>query len=248
MNREQAKEILLLYRPGQDRPDDPELKTALALVGQDPELGHWFEEHRRFQEAVRASFRAITPPPDFRETLLGARKVVQLPSARSRAGWWAAAVVAAAALFMVLGVLGRFWPKPGLPDKFDDYRAMMISRAILQYGMEFKTNNMSQLRQLIASKGAPADYALSPALEKLPLTGGGTLQWRSNPVAMVCFDRGTNDMIFLFVMNTSAVKDPPSATPWVAKVNSMVTASWTNGNKTYLMASRPEPDFPNKYY
>jgi hypothetical protein len=248
MNREQAKEILLLYRPGQDSAGDPELKEALVLAGQDPELGRWFEEHRCFQEAVRASFREITPPADFRETLLAARKVVPLPPARSRAAGWGVALVAAAALLMLLGVLGRFWPKPGLPDKFGDYQAMMVSRAILQYGMEFKTNNMSQLRQLIASKGAPADYTLTPALEKLPLTGGGTLQWRSNPVAMVCFERGTNDMIFLFVMNTSAVKDPPPATPRITKVNSMITASWTNGNKTYVMASRPEPGFPNRYY
>lgn len=248
MNREQAKQILLLYRSGQGSSEDPELREALAQAGQDPELGRWLEEHCRFQEAVRAGFREIAPPAGLRDTLLAAPKVVQLPATRVRSGRWVTAAVAVAAMALLLGVLARVWPKAGPPDKFQDYQAMMVSRAILQYGMDFRTNNMSQLRQLIASKGAPSDYALTPALEKLPLTGGGTLQWRSNPVAMVCFDRGTNDMIFLFVMKTSAVKDPPPATPKITNVDIMITASWTKGDNTYVMAGRPEAGFPNRFY
>ena len=59
------------------------------------------------------------------------------------------------------------------------------------------------------SRGAPADYDVPRGLERLQLTGGGRLTWRSNPVAMVCFDRGDKQMLFLFVMKRSAVKDPP---------------------------------------
>ena len=42
MNRQEAQEILLLYRPGRADEDNPELAAALDLVKHDPELAKWF--------------------------------------------------------------------------------------------------------------------------------------------------------------------------------------------------------------
>jgi hypothetical protein len=88
---------------------------------------------------------------------------------------------------------------------------------------------------------------MTQGLERLQLTGGGRLTWRSNPVAMVCFDRGDKQMLFLFVMKRSAVKDPPPETPQLARVNQMVTASWSRGDNTYVLAGPEEADFLKKY-
>jgi hypothetical protein len=60
---------------------------------------------------------------------------------------------------------------------------------------------------------------------------------------MVCFDRGNQKMVFMFVMKKSALKDPPPQSPTQAKVGGFVTASWTRGDKMYLLASPDEPDF-----
>ena len=84
--------------------------------------------------------------------------------------------------------------------------------------MDLVTNDMRQIRQFMAQRGAPADYHVPRGLERLQLTGGGRLTWRNNPVSMVCFDRGDKQMLFLFVMKRSAVKDPPPKTPRVAEV------------------------------
>jgi hypothetical protein len=99
----------------------------------------------------------------------------------------------------------------------------------------------------MASRGAPADYDLTRGLGRLQLTGGGRLTWRSHPVAMVCFDRGDKQMLFLFVMKRSAVKDPPPETPQLAKVRVLLTASWTRGDNTYVLAGPEEADFAKKY-
>ncbi len=243
MNREEAKQVLLLYRPGPSANNDPEFADALELARRDPELGEWFEEHRQFQETIKAKLCQLEPPNSLRQALLSQHKVVHLPAWRFKPVW-----LAAAAAVILLVALVRFWPTSMLPNRFDDYRAMMVSRATLQYGMEFRTKDQNALRQLIRAKGAPADYQLTPGLEKLPLTGGGSLHWRSNPVAMVCFDRGTNDMLFLFVLKTDAVKDPPPEQPRLAKVNSMMTVSWTRGDKTYVLAGPEEADFARKYF
>ena len=64
---------------------------------------------------------------------------------------------------------------------------------------------------------------------------------------MVCFDRGDRQMLYLFVMNRSAVQDPPSASPVVAKVSKLITASWTQGDKTYVLAGPEEANFTGKY-
>jgi hypothetical protein len=106
---------------------------------------------------------------------------------------------------------------------------------------------MQQIRQFMASRGAPFDYDVARGLEHLQLTGGGRLTWRSNPVAMVCFDRGDKQMLFLFVMKRSAVKDPPPKTPQLAKVRQMLAARWTQGDNTYVLAGPEEADFLKKY-
>ena len=62
MNRDEAKNFLLLYRPGTADADDPQIAGALALAKRDPELARWLEEHCARQEALRAKFREITVP------------------------------------------------------------------------------------------------------------------------------------------------------------------------------------------
>jgi hypothetical protein len=54
-------------------------------------------------------------------------------------------------------------------------------------------------------------------------------------------------MLLLFVMKRSAVKDPPPETPQLAKVHQMVTASWTSGDNSYVLAGPEEAGFIQKY-
>ena len=70
MNRNEAKTILLLYRPGTTDAGDPEIAGALALAKQDPELTRWLAEHCARQEAVRAGFRKITAPAGLKEQII----------------------------------------------------------------------------------------------------------------------------------------------------------------------------------
>jgi hypothetical protein len=242
----EAREILLLYRAGTADAADTEMAEALALARQDPELGRWFEQHHAFQKAMRAGFRQIEVPAHLKASLL-----IQKPAQRTFVTpqvWWRRPVwlTAAAAVLLVLGLIGA-WLKPRVPDRFANFQSRMVGAAQLAYRMDLETNDMQQVRQLMASRGAPADYDVPPALEHLQLTGGGRLTWRSNPVAMVCFDRGDKQMLFLFVMKRSAVKDPPPKTPQLAKVRQMLVASWTLGDNTYVLAGPEEADFLKKY-
>ena len=242
----EAREILLLYRPGAADAADPQMAEALALARQDPELGRWFEQHRAFQKAMRAGFRQIEVPAHLKTSLL-----IQKPAQRTFVTpqfWWRRPVwlSAAAAVLLMLGLAGA-WLRPRSPDRFANFQSRMVGAAQLQYRMDLETNDMQQVRQFMASRGAPADYDMTRGLERLQLTGGGRLTWRSNPVTMVCFDRGDKQMLFLFVMKRSAVKDPPPETPQLAKVRQMLAASWTHGDNSYVLAGPEEADFLKKY-
>jgi hypothetical protein len=246
VNRSEAQRVLLLYRPGTAETGDPEVMEALDLARRDPELGRWFEQHRSFQKAMGARFREIEVPAHLRTSILAQAQTQELIVNRPRV-WQRKPLWLAAALTVVFACLAVLWLRPHPTNQFANYRARMVSGALREYQMDIKTNDMRMVRQDLASRGAPSDYVVPPGLERLRLTGGGRLTWRTNPVAMVCFDRGDRQMVFLFVLDRSAVKDPPPTTPRLHKVNELLTASWTQGDKTYVLAGPEEAGFLQKY-
>jgi hypothetical protein len=195
---------------------------------------------------MRARFHGIEVPAHRKARLLAAQSIVR-PKVPPKVWWRQPASWAAAAAVAVLIGLTLVWVKPRTPDHFSDYEARMVRAALREYRMDIVTNDMRQLRRFMAAKGAPADYVLPAGLGQLQLTGGGLLRWRGKPVAMVCFNRGDNQMLFLFILDQAAVKDPPPMVPKLSKVNKLLTASWTGDGKTYILAGPEEAAFVHKY-
>ncbi|HEY0457390.1 MAG TPA: hypothetical protein VGE41_13545 [Verrucomicrobiae bacterium] len=242
MTSAQAKEILLLHRP--DSPvDDPQMAEALRQVERDPELAAWFERHKAFQSSVSKQFQKIAPPALLKDRILAEQKIIR-PVWLQRWAW-----LAAAAAIIVLGIV---WGKVfhgGEPDRFTDYRNRMISSALRQYRMDIKTNDLQSVTQYLAQHGAPADYQLTSGLKQLTVAGGGKLQWRGTPVSMVCFKKANEQMLFLFVVHTTALKGAPSGSnPEVQQVNKLMTASWTQNGRTYLLAGEENSEEIKKFF
>jgi len=124
----------------------------------------------------------------------------------------------------------------------------LVRMALREYHLDIVTNDMDQVRNYLATHGGTGAYAVPAGLERLRLTGGGMARWRGNPVSMVCFDRGDREMLFLFVMEGTAVPDGPPAVPALTKVNKLMTASWTRDGKTYLLAGPEDEEFLRKYF
>lgn len=243
MNRRGAQQILLLYRPGTSDGTDPEVAEALAALESDAELRRWFDAHCAFQQALQRKFRQLPVPDDLKQRILAGRRIIPLRVERRRVGIWAAA----AALVLLLGVMAVWLSSPRPPDRFEDFRVRMVRTALREYRLDVVTNDMAAVRQFMAQGGAPADYVVPDGLGRVPLAGGGLLKWRGHPVSMVCFDRGNRQMLYLFVLDRAAVKNAPPSVPQVAKVNKLVTASWSRGNRAYVLAGPDEPDFARKY-
>lgn len=233
MNSFEAKQILTAYRPGSSDERDPEVIQALSFVRAQAELALWLEQQIAFHRAVRGGFEAIPVPSGLKARILTQQKTI-VPLWQRPAFLLAAACLVAA--FVLVALQFR---RPSEDLTFDGFRARMIGFAQRVYGMDIVTNDLQQIRQYLARKGAPADYALTAGLQTMPAKGGAYLSWQSKPVSMVCFELPKDDTLYMFVMDEAKIPAGPVPGPAakIETVQGITTASWSMGGKVYLLAA-----------
>jgi len=228
---EQAKEVLLRYRPGSSDEKDPEVADALCVTKADSDLSRWFREHNAFQRNLQASLRSITPPASLKQAILAQQKVIQ-----PRPWWRSPILMAAAAMVVLLLAIAPLWNQREAPNRFADFAARMTGMVQREYRLDVESSDMQAVRGYMQQRGSPGDFKVPPELEQVALAGGGFVRWRNQPVSMVCFRRPDQRMVYLFVMNRSAVLDPPPYAPITSTDRGLVTTSWTEGDRVYLLA------------
>lgn len=230
MTREEAQEILLLHRAGRnDDAADPEMAEALRMAESDPELAQWLEQQQEFRATVEKQFASIEPPADLKSRILAGGQT------RPKKTLIRPQLLALAASVIVLFALSNLWLNHE-EHSFAQFRSRMTDFALRSYVMDIVTNSGPVVRQFLASEGAPADFPLTPGLEKLAVKGGGRLSWQNQPVAMMCFTLTNNQTAFMFVMDQNAVsKGRPNMEVLAGKDLSSV--AWTKNGKVYLLAA-----------
>ena len=250
MNHDEAKTILLLYRPGTADADDPQIAEALALAKREPELADWLEEHCTRQEALRAKFRQTSPPAGLKE------QIISEQAARERIILWRRnAVFAVAAVIVTLVALAPLWfPHRPNDDTFAILRSRMVGVALRGYSMDLTTNNPAQIRAFLAESSAPADYVLPAPLQKAAVAGCAVEGWQGAKVSMICFRTGRplppgqSSDLWLFVVDRTSVKDtPPPEARQFAQVNRLMTVTWTQGNRLYVLGMEADEQTLRQY-
>lgn len=244
MTREEAQEILLLHREGRSLEGDPEMAEALQMAASDAELGKWLEEQRQFNARVAGEFGEIEAPADLKGRILAGVGKDRLKAGQHALGLprYAVWAMAAAIALLIGGVV--FWFAPNHQDArtFANFEARMTSFALRTYQMDIVTNNAAAVRGYLAKTGAPADFPLTPGLEKLPVKGGGSLKWQNQPVAMMCFSLTNKETAFMFVIDRNAVEQPVAAAQQVSSGRSVNSVSWEKDGKIYLLAAAERPE------
>jgi hypothetical protein len=240
VNRDEAKNILLLYRQGTADTDDPQIIEALALAKREPELARWLEEHCARQVVLRDRFQQIAVPAGLKEQIIS-----EYAAERQRILWRKKAVTAVLAVLVLLAVLAPLWfSRHGHDDTLTIYKNRMASVALRGYAMDLTTNDPEQVRAFLAQNHAPADFVLPAALKQATLTGCAVESWQGVKVSMICFRTGKpptpggQSDLWLFVVDRASVRDVPAGnTPFFSKANRLTTAVWTQGGKLYLLGS-----------
>jgi uncharacterized membrane protein YbaN (DUF454 family) len=250
VNRDEAKTILLLYRPGTADADDPQIARALGLAKEDPELTRWLVEHCARQEALRAGFRKITAPAGLKEQIISEQAAQE-----KIISWRQNSILAAAAVVAALVVLASLWfQHRGNEDTFAIYRSRMAGVALRSYTTDLATNNPAAIRAYLAQKQAPADYVLPAPLEKTAETGCAIEGWQGAKVSMICFRTGKplppgqQSDLWLFVIDRSTVKNaPPMGSRQFVQINRLMTVTWTEGDKLYVLGTEGDEQTLRQY-
>ncbi|HXF09584.1 MAG TPA: hypothetical protein VN625_02285 [Desulfuromonadaceae bacterium] len=254
MNRDEAKSILLLYRSSADAAD-PQMAEALALAKQDPELARWLEHYAAGQEQVRSQFRAIQPPPALKE------QIISEHAARSKAKTRRDRVVslaAIAAIIVAFVFMGHFWsnqPKyETVSNSLENYQVRMVSIANAGYAMDFTSGDLAQIQSYLSQQKAPADYALPGPLQKATATGCAVQDWDGKKVSMICFATGKPlpvgqpGDLWLFVADRSSIQQATTAsTPQFRQVGTIITATWSQGDKVYFLGTAGDESTIRQY-
>ena len=251
MTSQEAKEQLLLYRPGTADAEASEMAEALELMRQDAELGRWFAERCKVQIALQRRFQEIAVPAALREQIVSEYRASQRRQKLRRAA--VAAAVACCALVIV--ALSLFKPEPA--DKSLTAFARRMAKEVRDgsYAMDLETNNVAGIRAYLAAKQGYADYAMPQGLQTVANAGCGILRWQNQKVSMICFRTGRpmspaqKSDLFLFVVDRSAIANPPtSKQPVFGHQNRMVTATWIEGDRVYFLAATGENASLQKYF
>ena len=89
---------------------------------------------------------------------------------------------------------------------------------------------------------------LPAPLEKLLGDGGAVLRWQNKTVSMVCFDLGNHNDLFLFVASRADLPDaPPTSEPQFTNIGKLTAASWSTGDRTYVLAGPGDEQFVRRY-
>jgi hypothetical protein len=187
---------------------------------------------------LRAKFRQITAPAGLKE------QIISEQAAHERMIYWRPRLALAAVVVIGLLVsLAAFWrPRHPADDTLAVYQNQMAGIALRGYGMDLLTNDPAPIRAYLAQKQAPSDFVLPAALQKAVVTGCAVEGWQKVKVSMICFRTGRplppnqSSDLWLFVADrTSLAVSTVGVIPQFSKVNRLITATWTKGDKIYLL-------------
>ena len=242
MNHEEAKTILLLYRPGTADSNDPQIAEALILAKQDADLGAWLERQNLLQKIIREKFQQIEPPPGLKEQIIAA-----LPPAPEKILFLSRyAVLAAAAMVIAFITVAFLWTRSRHPgtNSLANYDRQMVGLAQRAYAMDLVTSDPAKIHAYFGQTHAP-DFILPSGLRDIAMTGCAVESWQGAHVSMICFRTGKQHLaagqssdVWLFVVDPAAVPNTnPSSSPQLAKMDRVAMANWTQDGKLYLLAT-----------
>jgi len=250
VNLNEAKSVFQRYRHGTADVEDPQIAAALKLAKTTPELTDWLVAHCACQFALSQQFRRITAPAGLKEQIISE----QAASQRRIATPWPAVRLALAAVIVLGGLLAIVcFPRRAAEDTLAIYQQQMAGRALRGYAMDFSTHDLASAREFFRREHAPADFMLPASLQQATPVGCAVENWQGTKVALLCFRTGkplapgaTSDL-WLFVADRMAVKQVPAGPrPTFAKINRLITATWIQGEKLYLLGA-VDNDSARKY-
>ena len=104
------------------------------------------------------------------------------------------------------------------------------------YKVKFESRDLERIHDYLATHSGHTNYQLTASLEKLPGQGTAVLSWRKAAVSLICLEASDHRTLYLFITNRENLPNgPDTSSPQFAEVERLASASWTEGDKTYIL-------------
>ena len=242
MTRDEARKILEIARPDGPDHEDPRVAEALRLALHDAELTRQLEHQRALDGILAAGVNCIPVPAGLKGSILAARNII-------RPHFWqdwrtAAAAAAAIVLLLAAGVAAIHRGTAG----FADFRRDLVAESWAgDPHLDLESTDLGRIRQWFARTNAASDFSLPAALGDLRPHGARVFESDGLKVSLVCLADGPRHL-HLFVLDRPKFSDlPPEGVPDFEKCGAWKTASWRQGNNTYVLTGMNYQAFVSKF-
>ncbi len=104
--------------------------------------------------------------------------------------------------------------------------------------VSFETHDLARIQRWLEDREVDTNFDLPVALRDNVAEGCRVVHWNGQSVTLICFVFNGRDHVDLFVLNSTRFHGfAPSQTPEFARTDGLMTASWTRGDRTYLLAT-----------
>lgn len=270
MNRDEAKAILELCRPGilEDK-EDPMIAEAMAFLDSDPELATWFEEQQTLDDRISDAFCAIEPPADLKASILAGMRAHSIqsennsaaednvvsfqnaPEAKSTTSWflkpWVGIAAAFVLLFVILGVNGT----GGSEAKKQAYASTLqadlpqtiqfLATEISALGLfDKRSSEPQELKAYLASVDTPSPSYLPKPVEDVRSLGCYSFDFDGVRMGMICFKE--DQLIHFTTMRKDESVDQFSAEPTIYETPDQAFKVWEKGDHVYILSIQGEKE------
>ncbi len=265
MERDEAKHILELCRPGiDDDRHDPLIAEAWAVMESDPELQARFAEQQAVDARISESYAAIAPPAELKASILaGMRAHAMQPADRTSfrehqhdrslpttsQAWWRKPSIGIAALFAVLFVIvilpenktteyatvDQQTLEAGIPDMIQ-FLAREINGLGQRGGFDKTSNDMEALKSYLAGIGTPSPSTLPGTLQHDRPMGCFTIDYNGTKIGMICF-QGEHVVHLITVRKSDCPQSFQPAQPTVYEVENHAFKAWSDGDHVYILST-----------
>jgi len=235
MRSDEAKFILSAFRPRGEDAGDPQMNRALVQAGRDPELLRWLDEAREFDLAVASKLEEAMPVPvELRTNIMIGAQV----GASARRSLRLILIGTAAAVVLLVGSFGLLL-RPVEPLAGWQLAALEVIPGLTsgQTPLDEHSNDLGELQDWLKAIKAPNATTLPLGLSRLGALGCKTFSWDKQLVSIICFGGGKGGFVHLVIINRQGPPNAPRlSSPYWIERGDWLTATWSSGERTYMLA------------
>jgi hypothetical protein len=234
MRSDEAKFVLSAFRPRGEDADEPQMTRALLQAGRDPELLRWLDEAREFDLFVASKLEESMPVPAELRTNIRIGAQVGRSAKRSVR----LVLIGTATAMVLVGSFGLLLPSAQPLEGWQQATLEEIAGLTSgQIPFDEKSNDLGELQDWLKDAKAPNAATLPPGLSRLGAVGCKTLSWDNQLVSIICFGGGKAGLVHLVIVDRQGPRNAPrlNAPRWIER-GAWLTATWSSGDQTYMLA------------